>query len=219
MRFVSPSHHLPGQARPVSQDRTATSLGATGPTEPFLPMDSGRFPVSERHKAQLNPCITPCKSCLAHLAGADFISPPSEAPSALVNQPGSTGYALNPCPPATGRTNTTDPRKTSVLHSVISRSLHPPPSRATRKSLARQGHIWWTRARVQKGGLDVSLEKRLIQNPNSSCEHSPAPQQPRLREVRKHLHSSKQQLLAGPASIRYWGHPSLILPKAFTPAA
>ena len=73
-----------------------------------------------------------------------------------------------------------------------------PLSHATRKGLTRQGHIWQMRARVQKEGLDVWLEKWLVQNQNSSCKYSLAWQLLHLREVRKHLPRSEQQCLAWP---------------------
>lgn len=77
--------------------------------------DSGRFPIPVRAKMQLNPPSNHIVLLSTSQKGKDFISALSDP----VNQSRSTEYALNSCPSATGRTNNTDPHKTSALHSTI----------------------------------------------------------------------------------------------------
>lgn len=119
--------HSPGQASLPGQDSHQPGNSKTDGTI----FAEGQWQISHLRRRQGPPksMHQTTKSCLTHLTGEDFIAAPSEAPSALANQSRSSGYALKPCPSATGRTNTTDPHKTSVLHSVIqpvSRNLHPP---------------------------------------------------------------------------------------------
>lgn len=82
----------------------------------------------------------------------------------------------------------------------------------------RQGHIWQMRAGIQKGGLDVWLEKPLVHNQHSSCKYSLARQQLHLREVRRHLLRGEQQSLAWLCQDQVLG-PPFPLSKVFTPAA
>lgn len=182
--------------------------------------DSGRFPIPARPETQLNPASNHIVLLRTSQRGEGFYLCTSEAPSDLVNQSGSTEYALNPCPSATGRTNNTDPHKTSTLHSAIQplAGICIPPETCNKKGSDEAGTHMADEGRNPNRGLDVWLEKPLVHNQHSSHKYSLAWQQLHLREVRRHLYRSEQQSLSCLCQDQVL-RPPFPLSKVFTPAA
>lgn len=177
-----PSH----QDRLVSQDRTATSLEATGPTGPFLLMV--RFPISG-DEVTLNPCIK-LHNPVQHISQQrDFISVPP-ALGALARSKGR--FFCN------------------------RQNQHYGPSRNQCALLCSLTHLWESASSPEpgsgkdiygRGELDVWLKEELVQTQNSSCKCTWARQQPWLQEVRRALQRHQQQRLACPCQGQILGPP------------